>query len=80
MSDIPLLTKNMDMTLEFFFSQKTSLFVISDCHYNHFKAQVFHYAPLLTTIDPSDLNKSNRFIPSPLSIPLRTLRLPQIEF
>lgn len=51
MSNIPLLTKNMDMTLEFFFSQKTSLFVISDCHYNHFKEQVFHYAPLLTTID-----------------------------
>lgn len=41
MSDIPLLTKNMDMTLEFFFSQKTSLFVISDCHYNHLRRKYF---------------------------------------
>lgn len=51
MQHIPLLTQNMDMTLEFFFTQKSSLYVISDEHYAEFKREVFQYAPLLTTIE-----------------------------
>lgn len=51
MQHIPLLTQNMDMTLEFFFTQKSSLYVISDEHYTQFKREVFQYAPLLTTIE-----------------------------
>jgi hypothetical protein len=51
MQHIPLLTQNMDMTLEFFFTQKSSLYVISDEYYAEFKREVFQYAPLLTTIE-----------------------------
>lgn len=50
MNRIPLLTQNMDITLEFFFTQKSSLYVSSDAHYEAFKKEVFQYAPLLTTI------------------------------
>ncbi|WP_010286691.1 hypothetical protein [Kurthia massiliensis] len=51
MHKLPLLTQNMDMTLEFFFSQKSSLYVMADEHYEQFKTQVFQYAPLLTTMN-----------------------------
>lgn len=51
MQQMPLLTPNMYMTLEFFFSQKSSLYVMADEYYEQFKTQVFQYAPLLTMIN-----------------------------